>query len=272
MRRRPNYLAGIGSVVWLALIGLPLYVMLAASLQTRTGYAKTGALGVPDDLTLQNYVDLFTGGFRRYFVNTFVVTGAVVAIVLLVVPPLAYAIVRSRGGATTFVFRVFLLGLAIPSQAVLVPMFYLMSEVGLYDSLIGIILPTAAFALPVCTLVICGVMREITTELYEAMAIDGASTWRTFFQLVLPLSKGGLSTITVFSALQAWNGFLFPLVLTQSQESKLITLGLYDFRTQFGMNVPGLLAAVVLSMLPIFIVYLFARRALIQGLMGVGGK
>jgi xylobiose transport system permease protein len=93
-----------------------------------------------------------------------------------------------------------------------------------------------------------------------------------FFQLVVPLSKSGLSTIVVFSALQAWNGFLFPLVLTQSDSSKVITLGLFNFQTEHGIDIPGLLAAVVLSMLPIFIVYLFARRALVQGLMGVGGK
>ncbi|MEO3787524.1 carbohydrate ABC transporter permease [Actinocorallia sp. B10E7] len=272
MRGRPNHLAGLGSLVWLAVVGLPLYVMLAASLQSRSDYSAGGPLSVPGRLTLQNYLDVFDGGFGRYFLNTLIVTVAVVAIVLLVVPPLAYAIVRSRGRATTVVFRLFLLGLAVPAQAVIVPMFYVISEAGLYDNLVGVILPTAAFSLPVCTLVLTGVMREIHTELYEAMAIDGASAGRMFFRLVLPLSKGGLSTITVFSALQAWNGFLFPLVLTQSAETKLITLGLYDFRTQHGVNVPGLLAAVVLSMLPILIVYLFARRALIQGLMGVGGK
>ncbi|CAM5253022.1 hypothetical protein SVIOM342S_03763 [Streptomyces violaceorubidus] len=76
----------------------------------------------------------------------------------------------------------------------------------------------------------------------------------------------------VFSALQAWNGFLFPLVLTQSESTKVVTLGLYNFQTAHGINIPGLLGAVVLSMVPILLVYLFARRALVQGLMGAGGK
>ena len=272
MRRRPNILAGFGSLAWLAVVGLPLYVLLTATLQTRADYARSGPLGLPRHLTLQNYLDDFSGGFGRYFLNTVIVTTSVVAIVLLVVPPLSYAIVRSRGRTTTLVFRLFLLGLAIPAQAVIVPMFYVISKAGLYDNLIGVILPTAAFSLPVCALILTGVMRDITPELYEAMAMDGAPPWRVFLQLVLPLSKGGLSTITVFSALQAWNGFLFPLVLTQSEDTKVITLGLYNFQTQYGINVPGLLAAVVLSMLPVLLVYLFARRALVQGLMGVGGK
>ncbi|MGW1028449.1 carbohydrate ABC transporter permease [Streptomyces sp. NPDC002577] len=272
MKRRPNYLAGLGSVMWLCLVALPLYVMLAATLRSRSDYSAGGPLSFPKHFTLDNYANVFSSGFGEYFLNTVIVTMCVVAIVLLLVPPLSYAIVRSRGRITTGVFRLFLLGLAIPAQAVIVPMFYVISKAGLYDNLIGVILPTAAFSLPMCALILTGVMRDITQDLYEAMAMDGAPIWRVFFQLVLPLSKGGVATIVVFSALQAWNGFLFPLVLTQSDSTKVITLGLYNFQTQYGMDIPGLLAAVVVSMLPVLLVYLFARRTLVQGLMGVGGK
>ncbi|MET9441181.1 carbohydrate ABC transporter permease [Streptomyces sp. NPDC006610] len=272
MRRRPNYLAGAGSIVWLILVGLPLYVMLAATVRTRADYAQDGPVSIPDTFTLDNYLNAFDSGFGRYFFNTIVVTVAVVGIVLLLVPPLSYAIVRSRSKVTSAVFRLFLLGLAIPAQAVIVPMFYLISEAGLYDNLLGVILPTAAFCLPMSALILSGAMRDISPELFEAMAMDGATPRRMFFQLVVPLSRGGMSTIVVFSALQAWNGFLFPLVLTQSDSTKVITLGLYNFQTQYGVDIPGLLGAVVLSMTPVLLVYLFARRALVQGLMGVGGK
>ncbi|MEU8621933.1 carbohydrate ABC transporter permease [Streptomyces sp. NPDC048623] len=269
---RPNHLAGFGSLLWLFVVGLPLYIMLVATFQTRADYAANGPLSFPEHITLDNYVNDLSDGFGQYFLNTLIVTVCVVGIVVLLVPPLAYAIVRSDGKASGRVFRLFLLGLAIPSQAVIVPMFYLINEAGLYDSLVGVVLPTAAFAMPVCALILTGVMRDISPELYEAMTLDGASSWRIFLRLVVPLSKGGLSTIVVFSSLQAWNGFLFPLVLTQSTESKVITMGLYDFQTEHGVDIPALLAAVVLSMLPVLFVYLFARRALIQGLMGVGGK
>lgn len=272
MRERPNYLAGLGSLVWLFLVGFPLYILLLSTLRTQADYSTAGPLEFPSHLTFQNYLDDFTNGFGQDFANTLIVTASVVGIVLLLVPPLAYAIVRSRHRAMSLVFRTFLLGLAIPAQAVIVPMFYVISKAGLYDNLIGVILPTAAFSLPICTLILTGAMREITSELYEAMAMDGARPWRVFLQLVLPLSRGGVSTVVVFSALQAWNGFLFPLVLTQSEPTKVITLGLYDFQTEHGVDVPGLLSAVVLSMLPILIVYLCARRTLVRGLMGVGGK
>ncbi|MEV0846672.1 carbohydrate ABC transporter permease [Streptomyces sp. NPDC049954] len=271
-RRRPNYLAGLGSLVWLVLVGVPLYVLLAATLRSRPDYQSDGPLSVPHRLTLDNYVHVFDTGFGRYFLNTAVVTVCVVALVLFLVPPLSFAVVRGARRGTLRVFRLFLLGLAIPAQAVIIPMFYVISKAGLYDNLLGVILPTAAFCLPICTLILTGTMREITGDLFEAMALDGASTRRVFFRLVVPLSRSGLSTVVVFSALQAWNGFLFPLVLTQSEDTKLVTLGLYNFQTQYGVDIPGLLAAVVLSTLPVLLVYLFARRALVQGLMGVGGK
>ena len=115
-------------------------------------------------------------------------------------------------------------------------------------------------------------MRDITPDLFEAMALDGASSWRTFRNLVLPLSGGGIATILVFSALNAWNGFLFPLILTQSTSSRVFTLGLFDFSSTSGIDAPAVCAAVVLSIIPILLVYLFARRWLIRGLMGAGGK
>lgn len=161
-KTRPNFLAGFGSLVWLLVVGLPLYVMLVATLQSRPDYAANGPLALPGRFTLDNYLDVLDSGFAQYFLNTLVVTVCVVGIVLLLVPPLAYTIVRSRGRATGTVFRLFLLGLAIPSQAVIVPMFFVISEAGLYDSLIGVILPTAAFAMPVSTLILSGVMRDIT--------------------------------------------------------------------------------------------------------------
>jgi xylobiose transport system permease protein len=272
MRTRPNYVAGVLSVAWLAIVAVPIYLMLQTSFESQTQYGKTGILGFPSTLTIENYLNAFSVGFGQYFINTVIVTVSVVAIVVILVPPLSFAIVRNQSRTTTLIFRTFLLGLAIPAQAVIVPIFYLISKVGLYDNLIGVILPSAAFCLPICTLILSGSMRDITPELYEAMAVDGATPMRSFFRLVLPLSKGGISTIVVFAALQAWNGFLFPLILTQSDSNRVITLGLFNFQTQFGINIPGLLAAVVMSMVPILLVYLFARRALVQGLMGVGGK
>ncbi|HTW12581.1 MAG TPA: carbohydrate ABC transporter permease [Solirubrobacteraceae bacterium] len=271
-RQRPNYAAGAFALLWLLIVIAPVYVLVKASFQTQEAYTLSGPLSIPKSLTTSNFSLVAHSGFLRYLVTTGIVTAAVVLIVVLLVPPVAFAIVRNRSRAVTLVFRIFLLGLAVPISAVLVPMYYLMTKAHLYDTLIAVILPTAAFSLPLSTLILTGAMRDITNELYEAMALDGASSWRTFRNLVIPLSRGGLATIIVFSALQAWNGFLFPLILTQGQSDRVFTLGLFDFQTSNGIDAPAICAAVVLSIIPILLVYLFARRWLIRGLMGVGGK
>jgi xylobiose transport system permease protein len=268
-RSRPNPVAAIGALIWLVIVGLPLYVLVTTTLQTSNDYV--GTLSWPSHPTLANYKAVFRSGFAKYFVNSTIVTLATVVIVLALVVPLAFTIVRSRSRLTGLAFRFFVFGLAIPAQATIIPLYLLISKMHLYDSLLAIILPTAAFSMPVCVLVLVGSMRDIPEELYEAMALDGASPARMFVQLVLPLSRGGIATAGMYSALlQAWNGLIFPLILTQSDSNRVLTLGLYNFIGEFRIDIPALLSAVLLSGVPIFVAYLLARRALISSFVGIG--
>ncbi|MER6344432.1 carbohydrate ABC transporter permease [Streptomyces sp. NPDC001532] len=270
--KRANPVAGLGSLVWLIVVLIPIYAMLSASL-TRQDQSLTGnPLKPPSDPTLDNYDTVLNSGFGHLLANTAIVAVAVVGIVLALGVPLAYVAVRTGNRWSGAAFRLFLLGVAIPAQAVVVPLYLLIAKLNLYDTLLAVILPTAAFAMPVSVLILTGTLRDISEELYEAMSLDGASSLRMLFQLVIPLAKGGISTVVIYSALQAWNGFLFPLIFTQSDGPRVLTLGLFNYVSQFGVNVPALLASVVLSGIPIFAVYLVARRALVSGLMGVGGK
>ncbi|MFJ3303508.1 carbohydrate ABC transporter permease [Streptomyces sp. NPDC086549] len=270
--RRANPLAGLGAVLWLAVVIVPVYAMISASLTRQDEALGNNALKPPADPTLDNYNTVLHNGFGHFLANTAIVAAAVVAIVLVLCVPLAYVAVRTRNTWSGAAFRLFLLGVAIPAQAVVVPLYLMIAKLNLYDSLLAVVLPTAAFAMPVSVLILTGTLRDISEELYEAMALDGASPTRMLFQLVVPLAKGGISTVVVYSALQAWNGFLFPLIFTQSDGPRVLTLGLFNYVSQFGVNIPALLASVVLSGIPIFAVYLVARRALVGGLMGVGGK
>jgi xylobiose transport system permease protein len=272
MREKPNWIAGIFAGVWLLIILVPIYVMVRAAFETRATYGENGPLGPPREFSLDNFVYAIDNGFGTFLTNSLIITVGTVIFILVLVPPLSFALVRSQSRWIRVVFRIMLFGLAIPAQVVVIPVYYLIDKLGLYDTLLGVVLPTAAFLIPLSTLILSGAMREISSELYEAMAIDGAGSIRTFFRLVLPLSKGGLATIIVFSALNAWNSYLLPLTLTRSSDLRVATLGLGIFRKEFALNVPGLMAAILLTVIPILLVYLFARRALIRGLMGVGGK
>ncbi|MFB7598249.1 carbohydrate ABC transporter permease [Streptomyces sp. NPDC056160] len=270
--RRPNPLAGIGSALWLVVVIVPIYAMISASLTRQDQALGNNALKPPAHPTLANYNTVLHNGFGHFLLNTVIVAAAVVVIVLVLSLPLSYVAVRTRGFWSGAAFRMFLLGIAIPAQAVVIPLYLMIAKLNLYDSLLAVVLPTAAFAMPVCVLILTGTLRDISEEMYEAMALDGASTARMLFQLVIPMAKGGIGTVVVYAALQAWNGFLFPLIFTQSDGPRVLTLGLFNYVSQFGVNIPALLASVVLSGIPIFAVYLVARRALVGGLMGVGGK
>ncbi|MFD5876242.1 carbohydrate ABC transporter permease [Streptomyces sp. NPDC060322] len=267
-----NPVAGLGSLIWLLIVLVPLYTLVSASLMHQDEALDGDPLAIPTDPTLENYRTVLDSGFLSLIGNTAIVAVATVALVLVLSVPVAYVAVRTRSRLSSLAFRTFLLGVAIPAQAVIVPLYLMIGKMGLYDSLWAIILPTAAFAMPVAVLVLSGTMRDVSEEMYEAMSLDGASPVRMLWQLAVPLSRAGISTVAIFSALQAWNGFLFPLILTQSEEQRVLTLGLFTFMSQFGVNIPAVLAAIVLSVIPIFAVYLVARRALINGLMGVGGK
>lgn len=270
--RRVNLPGGIGALIWLVIVGVPLYYLLASSLRSKDAYLDAGPLAAPGT-EIGNYGDVLAEGFVPYLVNNVIVTVGTVAIVLVLAAPAAYAIVRGQSRLVRTAFSTMLLGLAIPAQAAIVPLYLLITRLHLYDSLLGITLPTAAFALPMAILVLTSVMRDIPAELYESMSLDGASAGLILWRLVLPLTRPGLVTIGIYTALQAWNGFIFPLVLTQDPAKRTVTLGLWDFQGSQGtQDVPAVLAAVTISLLPLLVAYLFGRRHLLSGLTAGFGK
>lgn len=271
-RTRPNVLAGVLATIWFLLVAVPLYYLVAASFRTRQDYLSTNPLNPPADPTLENYETVLTGDFPIYLFNTLVVTFATVAIVVALTVPAAYAVARNAGRGVQRGFSLMLVGLAVPAQAAIIPVYLIITQLRLYDTLLAIILPTAAFAMPVALLVMTNSLRDIPKELYEAQTLDGAGPFKVLRHLVLPLAKPAITTVAVFTSLTAWNGFLFPLVLTQSVDTRVLTLGLFDYQGQFGTNVPALLAAVTLSVVPIFLLYLFGRRYLLSGLTAGAGK
>lgn len=270
--RRPNWAAGTAALAWLVFVGVPIYAMVKDSVSRLDTYLDTGPLDLPKGVTAENFGSVVQEGFLRNMANTGIVTVGSVALTVLLAYPAAYAIVRSRNRFVGATFRVFLAGLAIPAQATIIPVYLMITRMQMYDSLGAIILPTVAFGLPLSVLVLSSALRDVPRELYEAMTIDGGGAVRLMWSLALPLSRASLATITIYSALNAWNGFLFPLILTESVELRVQTLGLWNFQNEFGANVPALMAAVLMSALPVLVVYLFARRWLIAGLAGVGGK
>lgn len=217
-------------------------------------------------MTFAAYQLVIANDFGRYFLNSVIVTVVSVAVILFVSLMAGYVIVRNSSRISRGFFSLFLLGLAIPLQAVIVPVYYLIIQVGLYDTLWAIILPSIAFAIPISVLILVNFLRDVPGELFESMRVDGASDWKMLWALAAPLSRPAIVTVGIYDALNVWNGFLFPLVLTQSTELQVLPLSLWSYQGEFSVNIPAVLAAVVLSVLPILAAYIIGRRQLVSGL------
>lgn len=269
---RPNILAGIGGWVWLAAIILPIYFIVITSFRDRTDLSTSNPLVPPAEPTLANFQRVIENDFFHFFFNSVVVTGATVAVLLAVSLMASYYICRSMTAGGQRLFRVILLGIAIPVQATIIPVYYLIRELGLYDTLWALILPQIAFAIPLSVLIIVNFVRDIPQELFESMRVDGAGEWKILWSLVLPMSVPALMTVGIYQALQVWNGFLFPLILTQSRDVRVLPLSLWEYSGEFGVDVSATLAAVVLSALPLLVVYMLGRRYIVAGLTAGFGK
>ncbi|MDR1512232.1 MAG: carbohydrate ABC transporter permease [Propionibacteriaceae bacterium] len=270
--RRHNVVGAALAWVWLAIILLPIYYMVITSLRTTGDYFESNSLLPSRNPTLAAFAEVFANDFGRYLANSAVVTVGSVAILLVVAVMASYALVRNRSWASRRVFQLILLGLAIPAQATIVPLYYMMTRLGLYDSLAALILPSVGFGVPITVLILTNFIRDIPQELFESMTVDGAGSWQVLGRLVLPLAKPAIVTVGIYEALQVWNGFLFPLVLTGSPEVRVLPYSLFTFQSEHGVNTPAILASVVLSALPVLAAYIVGRRQLVAGLTAGFGK
>jgi raffinose/stachyose/melibiose transport system permease protein len=270
---RMNLVGGSFGWIWLIIVMLPIYWIVITSFKTQSNYFVTNTFAPSTDPTLDNYKLVLDNDFVKYFTNSIIVSvGAVVPAVLISFMA-SYAIVRGSAKRwLRWTNSLFLLGLAIPLQAVIIPVFLIIIRLKLYDTLLAIILPSIAFAIPLSVLVLSNFIRDVPKELFESMRMDGATEWGTLWRLAFPLTRPALVTVTIYNALGIWNGFLLPLILTQSPDKRTMPLALWTFQGQFGINTPAIAASVTLTTVPILLLYAIGRRQLHSGLTAGFGK
>jgi raffinose/stachyose/melibiose transport system permease protein len=272
---RLNWLGGSLGWLWLVIVMVPLYWIIITSFKTQENYFAQNPMKPPPDPTLENYRLVFESDFVRYFFNSVLVTGGTLVPAVLFSFMAAYSIVRGSAGSWFLrsVNVLFLMGLAIPLQAAIIPIYLIIIKLGLYDTLRAMILPSIAFAIPLSVLVLSNFIRDVPKELFESMRMDGATEWRTLWSLAFPLVRPALVTVAIYDGVTiCWNNFLLPLVLTTSPDKRTLPLALWSFQGQYSINVPAVLAAVVLSTLPVAILYAVGRRQLVSGLTAGFGK
>ena len=273
-RRRPPRVnrpvggAGASVLLWgnAALALVPLLLMVSNSFRTNADLI-TDPLGLPAPPTTASYVEAWTtGNFATYFGNSLLVTVGAVAISTAVATMAAYALARGRSRIFRWLEALFLSGLMLPIHLAILPIFYLFDGLGLIDSRLGLMLMYAASGIPFSIFVLTTFFRQLPEELEEAAALDGASSWQTFWRIMVPLVRPALATVAVFRFVPIWNDFLFPLVLLRSEDKYTLPVGLTSFFGENATNYSAVFAGLVITTVPLIVLFLVATKQIVAGL------
>jgi raffinose/stachyose/melibiose transport system permease protein len=179
----------------------------------------------------------------------------------------AYAFARLDFPFGKSLFGLVVAAMIVPIHATLVPIYLLIRNIGLYDTAFALIGPYVAFSLPISIFILTEFMRQIPRELEEAACLDGCGPLTIFWRIYFPLSTPGLATVAIYNAVALWNEFIFAYVLTSTPSHRTLPLAIWDFQGQYSSNVPGMLAVVTLTSLPLIAVYAFGQERVIKGMM-----
>jgi len=259
--------------LWLAVAAIvlfclfPFYWMVNISL--KTGPDLSGADLVPPNPTLKNYQSIFhepnfTNGLRNSAIVALVTTFLSVVIGSFA----AYALARLKVPKKFWILAIILSVSTFPGISIAAPLFKLWTDIGLYNTLIGLIIPDLAFALPLTIYVLTSFFREIPKDLEEAALVDGATRFQAFYKVVVPLAAPGMATAAILTFIAAWNEFLFAITLTSSQSARTVPAAIAFFTgsTQFEQPLGTIAAASVVISIPLIIMVLLFQKRIVAGL------
>jgi raffinose/stachyose/melibiose transport system permease protein len=247
----------------------PFLWMVSASFKTdREIYA--GLTLIPNGLRWENFQRAWVvAKMGRYFINTTIVTLGSIAIVLVAVSLMGYVLGRYQFPGKKIVIVVFALTIFLPEGYTIIPVVELLQRLHLTNTLGGVTLAQSGGAHVVMVLLFAGYFAQLPKELEEAAVIDGASFFRVFLEVMLPLAKPVVATTIILQFMSSWNAFLQPLVLTLSRpDLRTLAVGMYAFRGEYSTDWSGMAAAATISLAPIVITFLFLQRYFIEGIAG----
>ncbi|WP_291530936.1 carbohydrate ABC transporter permease [Bifidobacterium sp. UBA4282] len=259
----------ITSVVMIALAllcAVPLWYIVINTFKTIPDM-NANPLGLPAEWTLENYIDAFeTVPIVRSLINTLIVTFFGVAIQVIVGALAAYGMILRKSTFTAAVGAILMVAFIVPAQTTLIPLYRMEAQVGLVNTLAGLIIIYLSGAV-FCYFLIVGYMRSLPFELIEAARIDGAGPLRIFWNIVMPLIKPILTTVVVFQTMSTWNDFMNANVFISSSDLRTIVLQVYNAVGQFSTDWPSFMTITVLALLPVFVFFIFCQKWIVAGLV-----
>lgn len=257
--------------IWSLIVVLPLLWTVMSSFKTSSEIFSS-PFSLPSKWNFDNYVGAWTtAGIGSFLLNSMIVVFGALAITMLFGAMCAYVLARFQFPGNRAIYYLMLAGLTFPIFLAIVPLFFVLRSIGLLNTLPGLILTYAAFALPFTVFFLFSFFKALPLSIAEAAALDGAGEWRTFFQVMLPMSRPGLATVAILNFVGLWNQFLLPVALNTDPKNYVLTQGMASFASQAGYSVDfgQLFAGAVMTIVPVFIVYLVFQRQL-QGSVSQG--
>ncbi|MFC7404173.1 carbohydrate ABC transporter permease [Georgenia alba] len=248
----------------------PFIWMVSASLKS-SGEIFAGGLDlVPETLRWENYARAWVdGSFDQYLLNTVIVTVATTVIVVVRCALAGYVLGRYRFPGSRLVIGILIATVFVPTGYTIIPVVKLSLELGLMENLGGMILALAGASNVASILIYAGYFRGLPKELEEASIVDGASFWRTFVQIMLPLSMPVTATVSILTFLFTWNAFFLPLVFSLSNPAlRTVSVGMQAFVGENSTDWSGMAAAGVISIVPIVVLFVFMQRYFVEGIAG----
>jgi raffinose/stachyose/melibiose transport system permease protein len=249
-----------------AVMAVPLLFAVVSGFKS-TDELSRNPIGLPDSWVTSNYTDILGSGafWRMVGSSTFIAIGTTV-LVVAVSALAAFSFARFAFRGRELLFTLFTMGLMFPFAVAALPLFLLLRYLGLLDNPLGVILPQAAFGLPMTIIILRGFFRQIPGELEEAATLDGCSPLGFFWRVLLPMARPALGTVSVLAVVTSWNNFFLPLLVFTDSTWWTIPIGVQQFQGQYSAEYARVFAYLVLAMVPALAFYSVAERQLVGGL------
>lgn len=256
------------AIVVIGITVVPLLFVVIGGFRTNAQINDTPA-GLPHPWVLQNYQEVLTDPrFLQFLWNSVQIAVVATAVAVALGSMAAFALSRYHFRGREAFYGLFTIGLLFPIGVATLPLYLLLRDIGLLETLIGVAIPEAAFSLPVTIVVLRPFMRAIPDEIEDAAVLDGATRLGFFWRILLPLSRPALTTVSVLAFVTSWNAYLLPLLVFNDQSHFTLPLGVATFQSQYSQDTARILAFTALSMIPALAFFVLAERRIVGGLTG----
>ena len=262
-----NFLTYLLLIIFVVFSLFPVFWGLSTSLKPVEEVNRFPPTVIPTEIDLSSYFNVvFLSNFRIYFKNSILITALCVLSSVIVASHAAYALARFDIPKRTVIMFGFLMASMVPVVALLIPLYQMTVRAGLYNKRILLIMIYTAWRTPILIWILHGFFSATPKEIEEAAKVDGCSKIMIFYRIVLPISQPGIVSAALLSAVYVWNDFLVAFTFTTKEELRMLSVGLYNYISQYGIQWGELMAAVMISVIPIILLFIPMQKKFVSGL------